>query len=43
MNEAERRTRKERIDHRLRNLSLSWKIVKYTEGLSTQNLHCVAI
>lgn len=37
------RTRKERIDAKLRGLSQPWRIIRYRDSLDTKNLHAVAV
>ena len=41
--ELEWKTRKERIDKKLRVLNPAWKIIKYKEGLNTSGLDCHAV
>lgn len=41
--ELEWRTRKERVDKKLKALDPSWKIIKHHAGLDTTSLHCCAI
>jgi hypothetical protein len=43
MTEPEWQTRKERIDKKLKALNPAWKIIKYSHGLDTKNLHKCAI
>jgi type I restriction enzyme R subunit len=43
MNEAEWKTRKERINRRLRSLTPAWEIIRYHEKLNTLSLHRVAV
>lgn len=41
--ELEWRTRKERVDKKLKALDPSWKIIKHHAGLDTTSLHCCAV
>lgn len=41
--ELEWRTRKERVDKKLKALDPSWKIIKHHTGLNTTGLHCYAV
>jgi type I restriction enzyme R subunit len=41
--ELEWRTRKERVDKKLKALDPSWKIIKHHTGLDTTGLHCYAV
>jgi len=40
--ELEWKTRKERVDRKLKSLQPSWEIVKYRLGIETSSLHCHA-
>lgn len=41
--EAEWKTRKNRIDMRLRALAPAWQILRYHDGLDLSSLHCAAV
>jgi len=41
--ELEWKTRKERVDKKLKALDPSWKIIKHHTGLDTTSLHCCAV
>jgi len=41
--ELEWKTRKDRVDRKLKSLQPSWEIVKYRLGIETSSLHCHAI